>query len=328
MNSTAPGGEPHHVSVLPDEVLAALEPQPGQVFVDATVGAGGHSRLLAERLGPAGRLIGLDRDASMLALAGPRLEGRPATLVHANFDELPDVLGRLGLTVVDGVLADLGVCSDQLDRPERGFSFGRPAALDMRLDVDAVPGPGETAASLLRRLNERDLADLFWQYGEERFSRRIARRIVETRRLQPLQTTDQLAELVRRCVPRQRPGGRRKPPIDPATRVFQALRIAVNDELGALDRLLAALPSCLRVGGRAAIISFHSLEDRRVKTAFRDRTRWREWTRKPVQAGEEEVTRNPRARGAKLRAAVRLDPQAPQTTQDGDAGRRTFGSRA
>lgn len=323
MNNSAPGGEPRHVSVLPDEVLAALEPRPGQVFVDATVGAGGHSRLLAERLGPAGRLIGLDRDASMLTLAAPRLEGRPATLVHANFDELPEVLGRLGVAAVDGVLADLGVCSDQLDQAERGFSFGRPAALDMRLDS----GLGETAAALLRRLNERDLADLFWRYGEERFSRRIARRIVETRRLQPLQTTDQLAELVRRCVPRPRPGGRRKPPIDPATRVFQALRIAVNDELGALDRLLAALPACLRPGGRAAIISFHSLEDRRVKTAFRDRTRWREWTRKPVQAGEEEVTRNPRARGAKLRAAVRLDPQAPQTTQDGDAGRRKFGSR-
>ena len=250
----------------------------------------------------------------MLALAGPRLEGRPVTLVHANFDELPDVLGRLGVAAVDGVLADLGVCSDQLDQAERGFSFGQPAALDMRLDSGP---PGETAASLLRRLNERDLADLFWQYGEERFSRRIARRIVETRRLQPLQTTDQLAELVRRCVPRPRPGGRKKPPIDPATRVFQALRIAVNDELGALDRLLAALPSCLRPGGRAAIISFHSLEDRRVKTAFRDRTRWREWTRKPVQAGEEEVTRNPRAR---TRQAARGRSPGPAGATD-DPGR-------
>ena len=324
MNSPAPGGEPRHVPVLPDEVLAALDPQPGQVFVDATVGAGGHARLLAERLGPAGRLIGLDRDASMLDLARTRLDGLPVSLVHDNFDELPDVLGRLGVTAVDGVLADLGVCSDQLDQPERGFSFSQPAALDMRLDS----GPGDTAASLLRRLNERDLADLFWRYGEERFSRRIARRIVETRRLQPLETTDQLAELVRHCVPRPPRGdGRRKPPIDPATRVFQALRIAVNDELGALERLLAALPDCLKPAGRAAIISFHSLEDRRVKQAFRDRTRWRELTRKPVQAGEEEVARNPRARSAKLRAAVRLDPQAPQTTQDGDAGRRNFGRR-
>ena len=187
------GGEPHHVSVLPDEVLALLDPQPGQVFVDATLGAGGHARLVAERLGPAGRLIGLDRDASMLALAAPRLAGLPTTLVHAGFDELPEVLGRLGVAAVDGVLADLGVCSDQLDAAERGFSFGQPAPLDMRLD----PTAGETAADLLRRLSERDLADLIWQYGEERFSRRIARRIVETRRLAPLKTTDQLAELVR-----------------------------------------------------------------------------------------------------------------------------------
>ncbi len=286
------GGEPHHVSVLPDEVLALLDPQPGQVFVDATVGAGGHARLVAERLGPAGRLIGLDRDAAMLALAAPRLEGLPTTLVHAGFDELPEVLGRIGVEAVDGVLADLGVCSDQLDAAERGFSFGQPAPLDMRLD----PTAGESAADLLRRLSERDLADLIWQYGEERLSRRIARRIVETRRLAPLKTTDQLAELVRRCVPRPpRKGGRRRPPIDPATRVFQALRIAVNDELGALDRLLAALPDCLRPGGRAALISFHSLEDRRVKLAFRDRTRWQELTRKPIQAGDEEVARNPRA---------------------------------
>ncbi len=297
MNPPA-GGEPRHVSVLPDEVLALLDPQPGQVFVDATVGAGGHARLVAERLGPAGRLIGLDRDASMLALAAPRLRGGanpplpPVTLVQAGFDELASVIRRLDLDAVDGLLADLGVCSDQLDAAERGFSFGQPAPLDMRLD----PTCGETAADLLRRLPERDLADLFWQYGEERFSRRIARRIVETRRLQPLKTTEQLAELVRRCVPRPpRKGGRRRPPIDPATRVFQALRIAVNDELAALDRLLAALPDCVRPGGRVALISFHSLEDRRVKQAFRDRTRWQELTRKPVQAGEEEIASNPRA---------------------------------
>jgi len=289
------------VSVLPNEALTLLDPQPGQLFVDATVGAGGHARLLAERLGPTGRLIGLDRDASMLALAAPRLQGLPVSLVQAGFDELPHVLAQLGVAALDGLLADLGVCSDQLDAADRGFSFGQLAPLDMRLD----PSDGETAADLLRRLSERDLADLFWQYGEERFSRRIARRIVETRRLAPLQTTDQLAELVRRCVPRPpRKGGRRRPPIDPATRVFQALRIAVNDELGALDRLLAVLPDCIRPGGRAALISFHSLEDRRVKQAFRDRTRWQELTRKPIQAGEEEIARNPRARSAKLRAAV------------------------
>ena len=299
MNSPTTGPEaPRHVSVLPAEVLEYLAPQPGQVIVDATVGVGGHARLLAERLGPTGRLIGLDQDAAMLKLAGPRLHGLPVTLIQANFDQLREVLDRLHLTAVDGVLADLGVCSDQLDQAERGFSFQEAGPLDMRLD----PNQGEPASALLRRLNERDLADLIYQYGEERFSRRIARRIVEARQREPLETTEQLAELVRRCVPR--PRGRR-PTIDPATRVFQALRIAVNDELGALERLLAALPGCLRPEGRAVLISFHSLEDRRVKQAFADRQRWEVLTRKPVQATAEEVHRNPRARSAKLRAAKR-----------------------
>lgn len=296
MNGEAPSTPPRHRPVLAAEVLALLAPAPGQTFVDATVGAGGHARLLAERLGPTGRLIGLDRDPAMLALARPQLEGYPVTLVHANFDQLPDVLRELGVTAVDGVLADLGVCSDQIDTPERGFSFQKLGPLDMRMD----PEEGEPASALLRRLNERDLADLLWKYGEERFSRRIARRIVETRRLTPLENTEQLAELVRHCVPR--PRGRRHV-IDPATRVFQALRIAVNDELGALDRFLAALPDQVRPGGQAAVISFHSLEDRRVKQAFRDRQYWEILTRKPIQPGDEEVRNNPRARSAKLRAA-------------------------
>jgi 16S rRNA (cytosine1402-N4)-methyltransferase len=288
---------PHHVPVLPAEVLEALAPAAGQLIVDATVGAGGHARLLAELLGPTGRLIALDCDPAMLDLARQRLEGLIVTLVPANFDQLRVVLDELHLVAVDGVLADLGVCSDQLDAAERGFSFQQAGPLDMRLD----PSTGEPATALLRRLNERDLADIFWQYGEERFSRRIARRIVETRRHAPLETTEQLAELVRRCVPR--PRGRRAA-IDPATRVFQALRIAVNDELGALDRFLQALPGCLKPGGRAAVISFHSLEDRRVKQAFRDRQQWQVLTRKPVQATDEEVRHNPRARSAKLRAAI------------------------
>ena len=284
--------------VLPAEVVAWLAPAPGQVLVDATVGAGGHARLLAERVAPTGRLIGLDQDEEMLALARPRLAGLPVTLLHANFDQLRRVLNELGVEAVDGVLADLGVCSDQLDAAERGFSFQQPGPLDMRLD----PSRGEPAAALLQRLSERDLADLFWQFGEERYSRRIARRIVETRQREPLATTEQLAELVRRCVPR--PKGRR-PAIDPATRVFQALRIAVNDELGALDRFLAALPRCVRPGGRAVIISFHSLEDRRVKQAFRDAANWQVLTKKPVVASAEEERNNPRARSAKLRAAQR-----------------------
>jgi 16S rRNA (cytosine1402-N4)-methyltransferase len=275
-----------------------LAPVPEQTIVDATVGAGGHARLVAERLGPEGRLIGLDQDPAMLGLARPLLAGLPVTLVHANFDRLREEQTALGMPAVDGVLADLGVASDQLEAPERGFSFQQAGPLDMRMD----PTHGEPAGSLLRRLSERELADLFWKYGEERFSRRIARKIVETRRRTPLETTDQLAELVRRCVPRPRGRGRA---IDPATRVFQALRIAVNDELEALDRLLAVLPDCLKPGGRAVIISFHSLEDRRVKQAFRIREQWQVLTPKPVRPGDEEIRNNPRARSAKLRAAQR-----------------------
>jgi 16S rRNA (cytosine1402-N4)-methyltransferase len=286
-----------HVPVMPAEVLEWLAPQPGQVVVDATVGVGGHAQLVADRLTPTGRLIGLDQDAAMLALARRRLTRGSVTLVQSNFDQLRLVLDQLGLNRVDGLLADLGMCSDQLDDPARGFSFQQPGPLDMRLN----PAEGEPASGLLKRLNERDLADLFWKHGEERFSRRIARKIVETRRRTPLETTDQLAELVRRCVPR--PKGRQ---IDPATRVFQALRIAVNDELGALDRFLAVLPNCLKSGGRAVMISFHSLEDRRVKQAFRDRKVWQVLTKKPIQASPDELARNPRARSAKLRSAIHI----------------------
>jgi 16S rRNA (cytosine1402-N4)-methyltransferase len=303
MSEPEPGAR--HVPVLTAEVLGLLRPAPGEVFVDVTLGAGGHARLLAEHLQPGGRLIALDRDPAMIDLARPRLEGLPVTLVHANFDRLRDVLDEQGVAAADGVLADLGVCSDQLAAPDRGLGFSREGPLDMRLD----PGSGEPASALLRRLSERDLADLFWSYGEERFSRRIARRVVERRREAPLETTAELAALVRRCVPR--PKRRRRMMIDPATRVFQALRIAVNDELGALDRLLASLPGCVKPGGRVALISFHSLEDRRVKQALRDRSTWEQLTRKPVQAGEDEVRRNPRARSAKLRAARRTDDQAP-----------------
>ena len=300
MTGQAPSQEPRHQPVLPAEVLHFLEPSQGQTIVDATVGAGGHARLIAERLGPLGRLIGLDQDMTMLELAQPRLADVPVTLVQANFDQLPLVLEERGLTAVDGVLADLGVCSDQIDCAERGFSFQQEGPLDMRLD----PSQAEPASTLIKRLSERELADVFWNYGEERYSRRIARKIVETRRRAPLETTAQLADLVRSCVPR--PRGQRRP-IDPATRVFQALRIAVNDELGTLERFLAALPKCLKPGGRAVVISFHSLEDRRVKQAFRDRSVWQALTPKPVQAGAEELRDNPRARSAKLRAAVRKD---------------------
>jgi 16S rRNA (cytosine1402-N4)-methyltransferase len=301
-----------HVSVLPAEVLQYLAPQSGQIVVDATVGAGGHARAIAERLGATGRLIALDRDARMLEQARQRLEGVPCSvrLMHANFDALRDVLDELEITAVDGILADLGICSDQLDESNRGFSFQQPGPLDMRMDQSE----GESAADLLRSVSERDLADLIFRYGEERFSRKIARRIVEARKKAPLETTEELAELVRRCVPR--PKGRHT--IDPATRTFQALRIAVNDELGSLERLLKVLPGSVKIGGRAVLISFHSLEDRLVKRAFRDREQWQVLTRKPVQAGEDEERANPRARSAKLRAALRQ-------TADDSRRRRKWG---
>jgi 16S rRNA (cytosine1402-N4)-methyltransferase len=285
-----------HRPVLPREVLDLLDPKPGETWVDATVGAGGHTRLLAGRVGPNGRVIGLDQDPTMLDLARTRLEGLPVTLVHANFDQLVGALGTVGVTEIDGFVADLGFASDQMDAADRGLSFQQDGPLDMRLD----PTAGESAADLIARLGEYDLAKIFYEYGEERHSRRVARKIVETRKETPIRTTGHLADLVRSCVPRER--GRS---FDPATRVFQGLRIAVNDELGSLERLLAQLPRVVKPGGRVGIISFHSLEDRRVKHAFRDREVWAAVTKKPVEAGEDEVRDNPRARSAKLRVARR-----------------------
>jgi 16S rRNA (cytosine1402-N4)-methyltransferase len=282
-----------HRPVLPREVIELLGPRPGEVWVDATTGAAGHARLIAERTD---RLIGLDQDPTMLERARLALDGPPVTLVHANFDQLTAALASVGVTEIDGLLADLGFASDQVDSAERGLSFQHDGPLDMRLD----PTAGETAADLIARLSEYDLADIFYEFGEERHSRRVARKIAEMRRQTPIRTTRQLADLVRSCVPREK--GRN---FDPATRVFQGLRIAVNDELGSLDRLLAQLPRVVKPGGRVGIISFHSLEDRRVKHAFQDREVWEAVTRKPVTASDEEVRDNPRARSAKLRVARR-----------------------
>jgi 16S rRNA (cytosine1402-N4)-methyltransferase len=282
-----------HRPVLPREVIDLLDPRPGEVWVDATTGAGGHTRLIAQR---AGRVIGLDQDPTMLERARVALDGLPVTLVHANFDQLTAALASVGVKEIDGLLADLGFASDQLDAADRGLSFQHDGPLDMRLD----PTAGETAADLIARLSEYDLANVFYEFGEERHSRRVARKIVEVRKQTPIRTTGQLAELVRSCVPRER--GRH---FDPATRVFQGLRIAVNDELGSLDRLLAQLPRVVRAGGRVGMISFHSLEDRRVKHAFRDRAVWEPVTKKPVTADDDEVRDNPRARSAKLRVARR-----------------------
>ena len=287
-----------HQPVLLDEVLAWLAPREGSILVDGTVGGGGHAAAMADRVGATGRVIGLDRDPSMLELARAAVAGRPVTLVHAPYSDMVRVLEELGIDRVQGILLDLGLSSDQLAWDERGFSFAADGPLDMRFDPGAG---GPDAADLVNRLPADELADLFYEYGEERYSRRIARRLVEERRIEPIRTTARLAELVRRSLP---PPARRGP-IDPSTRVFQALRIAVNDELGLLDETLRFIPDLLTPGGRAAIISFHSLEDRRVKWAFRSDPRLTVLTRKPATATAAEVAVNPRARSAKLRVAER-----------------------
>jgi 16S rRNA (cytosine1402-N4)-methyltransferase len=287
---------PRHVPVLLDEVVRALEPRPGQTLIDGTLGAGGHSRALAERVQPGGRVFALDRDRAAVEVAQVRLADVPVTPLWADYRNLPEVLEDIGLEQVDGVLIDIGLSSDQLADASRGFSFATAGPLDLRFDVTE----GQPAADLVNRLDEQALADLIYRYGEERYSRRIARTIVERRRERPIVTAAELADLVRRCIPPS-PDARR---IDPATRTFQALRIAVNDELGALERFLNVAPKCVRRGGRVAVISFHSLEDRLVKEAFRNDARWEPITKKPIVAGDQEIAENPRARSAKLRTAA------------------------
>jgi 16S rRNA (cytosine1402-N4)-methyltransferase len=293
--------EPTHEPVLLEEALALLDPSRGGLFVDCTVGLGGHAQAILS--GGATRLLGLDRDPNALALAAHTLAPwhERVELVHADYRALPAVTAARGITGIDGALADLGVSSMQFDAPGRGFSFRRDESLDMRMDQTAGP----TAAELLARVDESDLADVIFRYGEERFSRRIARRIVEARQTSPIATTAQLADIVRRAIPRK--GYQR---IDPATRTFQALRIWVNRELEGLDEFLAAATRLLRAGARLAVITFHSLEDRVVKHVFRAlataEDALRVLTRKPVVAGERELARNPRARSAKLRAIERL----------------------
>lgn len=300
-----------HISVMPQEVLTYLNPQPGQIVVDATLGGGGHSRLVAPHLQPGGRLIGLDQDAGVLARTMEALPG--VTGIHANFSQLPQVLHDLGIErITGGLLADIGVSSFQLDDGARGFSFNKEAPLDMRMDTSTGP----TAAELVNTLREEELLRIFSEYGEARFSKTIARAMVQHRRTQPIETTTELAGLVA-DIYRQHLG-RAHYRIHPATQVFQALRIAVNDELGHLERLLAALPHCLAPGARAVIITFHSLEDRIVKQAFKaaEATKnrpgcYRLLTKKPVTPTEEEIRRNPRARSAKLRAVEIVYPSPP-----------------
>jgi 16S rRNA (cytosine1402-N4)-methyltransferase len=295
-NSSGPDDQAVHVSVMPAEVMEWLAPQPGQILVDGTLGACGHARALAAAVQPGGRVIGLDRDAAAIERARARGGELPLEPIQANYRDLREVLDSLGIDRVDGVLLDLGLSSDQLADASRGFSFQADGPLDLRFDAQS----GESAAELIARLPEKELADLIYQYGEERLSRRIARRIVERRRQESIETAAQLAEIVLSATPRPAHGRHR---IHPATRTFQALRIAVNDELGAVETILDVLPDCVRPEGRVAVISFHSLEDRLVKWAFRNNPAYEPLTRKPLRPSDEEVAVNPRSRSARLRVA-------------------------
>jgi 16S rRNA (cytosine1402-N4)-methyltransferase len=306
-----------HVPVMTAEVLAMLRPERGGLFVDCTVGLGGHAGALLQA--GATRLIGLDRDRDALALARETLApwSDRVELVHADYRSLGAVLDARHVDLVDGTLADLGVSSLQFDAPGRGFSFQRDEPLDMRMDRSA----GGTAADLVARATERELADAIYAYGEERFSRRIARAIVEARGEAPVATTGRLASIVRRAVPRR--GSMR---IDPATRTFQALRIWVNRELDELDAFLRLAVQRLRLSARLVVITFHSLEDRIVKHTLRALDRGgdggiRVLTKKPIVPGDDEIARNPRARSAKLRAAERISA-APGELPETGAGPR------
>jgi 16S rRNA (cytosine1402-N4)-methyltransferase len=315
LNETTNEGESLHTSVLLAESLAYLSVQAGKTYVDATLGMGGHAEAILGT--PGTQLVGIDQDEEAVDIAQKRLDrfGERVAIEKANFSEIKEALLRLKIAKVDGIIADLGVSSLQLDSEERGFSFRGDAPLDMRMDRSS----GNTAADLLADLSEEEIANVIYQFGEERFSRRIARRIVERRKAgQPITTTRELAELVQRSVKRNP-----KDKIHPATRTFQALRIAVNREIDILEDFISDAADVLEIGGRLVIISFHSLEDRIVKQTFQKLTgkcmcppripqcvcgatrRLEILTRKPVVAGEAEIDTNPRARSAKLRAAQR-----------------------
>jgi 16S rRNA (cytosine1402-N4)-methyltransferase len=305
-----------HIPVLNEAVLAALAVPPGAVIIDGTLGAGGHAAALLTAAGPAGRLLGIDQDRAALALAAKRLAlfGERVTLVHGCFDRMAALAAAHGISAADAILLDIGVSSMHLDDPVRGFSFMQDGPLDMRMNPE---GDGPTANEIVNAYTESELAELIWRYGEDRLARPIARAIVRGR---PFQRTTALAATVEAIYPK-----RRTEKIHPATRTFQALRIAVNDELGVLERVLPRAIGLLKPGGRLGVITFHSLEDRIVKQAFRlastdcicppeqpvctcsHRATVRLVTRKPVTAEADEIARNPRSRSAKLRVVERLE---------------------
>lgn len=309
-----------HISVLPDEVIELIAPRAAGVYVDGTLGGGGHTRRILDHPAGVERVIGIDRDPNALAAARANCSEHAdrLTTVQGQFGEIDSILEELGVDAVDGIVLDLGPSSPQFDTADRGFSFQQEGPIDMRMS----PGEGESALDLIKRLSADELAGIIKEFGEERFAKRIARWMKEAVREGTLQTTLDLAALCERAIPA---ANKRKMNIHPATRTFQALRIAVNDELGQLDQFLNSFPDLLAVGGRCVVISFHSLEDRRVKQRFRDLA-WssslppdlarkagervepvvRIVTRKPRFATDEEVASNPRARSARVRACEKL----------------------
>lgn len=308
----------HHISVLPDEVLAALAPHPGGIYLDGTLGGGGHAGLILEASSPSGILLGFDRDAEAIAAATRRLApfGGRARLFQKNFASIAATLGDIGVSALDGFVLDLGVSSHQLDTEARGFSFLHQAPLDMRMNR----AEGATAADLVNTLPEAELERIISEYGEERWSKRIASFIVKARQERPLESTLDLVDLIKGAIPKAKWEER----LHPATRTFQALRIAVNEELASLEAGLDALLGLLKEGGRGAVISFHSLEDRIVKNCFREAAtgctcpkglpgcvcgrvpRFKVVTGKPLRPREAELERNPRSRSARLRVVERI----------------------
>ncbi|MBI2515200.1 16S rRNA (cytosine(1402)-N(4))-methyltransferase RsmH [Candidatus Wolfebacteria bacterium] len=320
-----------HQPVLLKETIALLDPKPGEFIIDGTIGSGGHAAKIFEKILPQGKLIGIDLDKDNLKkteskiLAEIKNEKDPPgsaavkiknnlILIQGNYADLPEILqsaelrglnaDKRGKRKVDGLLLDLGMSSEQIERSGRGFSFLRNEKLDMRYNHEAGSMNHEawaTAGEVINRLSEKELAEIFWKYGEERYSRRIAKGIVESRKRMAIKTTFDLVRIIRKSAPKSYEKGR----IHPATRIFQALRIYINDELGNLERLLKNAPNILKSGGRAVIISFHSLEDRLVKNYFREMKKEGKaeiLTKKPIMATREEVKLNPRSRSAKLRA--------------------------
>ncbi len=308
----------HHISVLPEEVLAALAPRSGGVYVDGTLGGAGHAGLILSASSPDGRLIGFDRDAEAIAVAKLRLApfGDRVRIFQRNFAEIAAALSEIGVEGIDGFVLDLGVSSHQLDREERGFSFMNDAPLDMRMDRSSGP----SAADLVNTLPEGELCRIITEYGEERWAKRVASFIVKARDERPIETTLELVDVIKGAIPKAKWEER----LHPATRTFQALRIAVNEELKSLEGGLADLLKLLKKGGRGAVISFHSLEDRIVKESFRDAAagcicpkglpgcvcgrvpQFKVITRKPLRAGDEEVAANPRSRSARLRVVEKI----------------------